>query len=73
MSNEGVSVGSLLSRIWRLLMIAERTRAGLNDSKDKEMIEKMAGELADIIEDFKGAVDVEALCLAKKSGKRSFP
>jgi hypothetical protein len=33
------------------------------------MIEKLGGELTDIIEDFMRAVDVEALCSAKRSGQ----
>jgi len=36
-----------------------------------ETIEELERELTNIIEDFTRAVDVEALCLAKKSGKRS--
>ena len=40
--------------------------------KIKEMIEKMDGELTDVIEDFMRAVDVEALGIAKKSGTCSF-
>ena len=35
------------------------------------MIEKMDGELTDVIEDFMRAVDVEALGIVKKSGTRS--
>ena len=42
---------------------------GLVHSKVKEMVEKMDGELTDVIEDFLRAVDVEALYLAKKNGK----
>ena len=38
-------------------------------SNDKEMIEKMEEDLTKIIEDFMRAVDIEALCLAKKNGK----
>ena len=34
-----------------------------------ETIEEMDGELANVIEDFTRAVDVEALRFAKKSGK----
>ena len=56
-----------------LLMIAGRMRDGLMNPNDNEMIEKMAGELADIIEDFMHAVDVETLCLAKESGERPCP
>ena len=50
-------------------MVAERMKHGLVNPKEKEMIEKMGGELTDVIEDFMLAVDVEALCSAKKSGK----
>ncbi len=35
------------------------------------MIEDMDGELSNVIEDFLRAVDVEALRLAKRSGKHS--
>jgi len=52
-----------------LMMIAERTGDALIYSKDKEMIEAMDGELANVIEDFTRAVNVEALRLAKRSGK----
>ncbi len=52
-------------------MIAERTGDALIYSKDKEVIEEMDGELAKVIEDFMRAVDVEALRLAKRSGKHS--
>ena len=56
---------------WQMLMIAERTVEGLIFSRDKEMVEKMNGELSKVIEDFKRAVDVEALRLAKKTGEHS--
>ena len=36
-----------------------------------EAIEEMERDLTKAIEDFDRAVDVEALCLAKKSGKRA--
>jgi len=52
-----------------MLMITERTGDALIYSKEKEMIEEMDGELAKVIEDFMRAVDVEALRLAKRSGK----
>jgi len=52
-------------------MVTGRMRGGLINSTDNDMIEKMAGELADVIEDFMRAVDVEALCLAKESGTHS--
>ena len=57
--------------ILQILMIAERTGDAPIYSKDKEMIEDMDGELANVIEDFLRAVDVEALRLAKRSGKYS--
>jgi len=50
-------------------MVVERTKDGLINSKLKEMVEKMGGELTKVIEDFMRAVDVEALYLAKKNGK----
>ena len=52
-----------------MLMIAERAGDALIYSREKEMIEEMDGELAGVIEDFMRAVDVEALRLAKRSGK----
>jgi hypothetical protein len=51
-----------------MLMIAERTGNALIYSKDKEMMDEMDGELANVIEDFLRAVDVEALRLAKRIG-----
>ena len=53
-----------------MLMIAGRTGDALLYSKDKEMIEKMDEELANVIEDFLRAVDVDALRLTKRIGKR---
>ena len=50
-------------------MIVERVKHGLVDTKEKEMIEKIGGELTGLIEDFMRGVDVEALCSAKRSGK----
>jgi len=55
----------------QMLMIAERTGDALIRSKDKDTMEEMAGELANIIEDFLRAVEVETLRLAKRSGKHS--
>ena len=57
--------------VWipQMLMIAGRAKDALIDSKDKEMFEEMDRELANIVNDFLRAVDVEALRLAKKSGK----
>ena len=52
-------------------MIAERTKDGLINSNVNEMIETMDEELTKIIEDFMRAVDIEALYLAKKTGKHS--
>jgi hypothetical protein len=65
---------SRLSLFWipQMLMIAERTGDALVYSKDKEMMEEMDGELANVIEDFLRAVDVEALRLAKRFGKHTF-
>ena len=57
--------------ITQMLMIAERTGDALIYSKDKERFEEIDRELANVIEDFLRAVNVEALRLAKRSGKRS--
>jgi ABC-type histidine transport system ATPase subunit len=54
-----------------MLMTAARTKDGLLNSKDKETIEKMEGELTNVIQDFDRAVNIEALRLAKETGKRS--
>jgi hypothetical protein len=56
----------------QMLMIAERTGDALIYSKDKEMMEEMGEELANVIEDFLRAVDVEALRLAQRIGKHTF-
>jgi hypothetical protein len=50
--------------------IAERTGDGLIDSKDNEMIEEIDGELANVIEDFLHAVEIE---VAKRIGKHTLP
>ena len=50
-------------------MIAERTGDAFIYSKGKELIDEMDEELAKVIEDFMRAVGVEALRLAKRSGK----
>jgi len=55
-----------------MLMVAERTGDALLYSRDKEMMEKMGEELANVIEDFLRAVDVEALRLAQRFGKHAF-
>jgi len=36
------------------------------------MMEEMAKELANVIEDFLRAVDIEALCVAKRIGEQTF-
>ena len=53
-----------------MLIVAGRMKDSLVNSKDNEMIEKMAGELADVIEEFMRAVDVETLRVAQESGER---
>ena len=57
--------------ISQVLMIAERTGDALINSKDKETLEEMDRELANVIGDFLSAVNIEALCLAKMTGKHS--
>ena len=57
--------------VLQMLMIAERAGDALIHSKDKEMMEEMDGELGSVIEDFLHAIDVEALSLAKRIGKRT--
>ena len=52
----------------QMLMIAVRTAGGL---VHPEKIEEMERELMKVIEDFDRAVNVEALHLAMKTGKRS--
>ena len=54
-----------------MLMIAERTADALIRSEDKDMMEEMAGELENVVEDFLRAVEVETLRLAKRGGKHS--
>jgi len=54
-----------------MLMIAERTGKGLLHPKDNEMMEKMGEELANVIEDFLRAVNVEALRGVKGIGKHT--
>ena len=53
-----------------MLMIAERAGDALLYLKDKEVMEKMDEELANVIEDFLRAVNVDALRLTKRIGKR---
>ena len=62
-----------LSLFWipQMLMIAERTREALLHSKDKETMEKLGEELANVIEDFLRTVDVEALRAVKGIGKHT--
>jgi len=64
---------SRLSLFWipQMLMIAERTREAPLHSKDKETMEKLGEELANVIQDFLRAVDVETLRLAKRIGKHT--
>jgi len=62
---------SSLFWIPRVLMIAERTGDALLFSKDKDMMEKLGEDLANVIEDFLRAVDVEALRLAQRNGKHT--
>ena len=52
-----------------MLMIAERAKDGLINSKITETIKKMDGALTKVFEDFDRAMDVEALRLAKETGK----
>jgi hypothetical protein len=68
MSNGAVSVGSHLFWDWQVLMIAERTMGGL---VHPGKIEEMDKELTKVIEDFDRAMNVEALRLAKQTGKHS--
>jgi len=65
---------SRLSLFWipQMLMIAERAGEALLHSKDKETMEKLGEELANVIEDFLRAVDVEALRGVKGIGKHTF-
>ena len=53
----------------QILMTAERARDVLIDSKDTEMLQELDGELANVIEDFLRAVDVETLRGVKMAGK----
>jgi len=64
---------SRLSLFWipQMLMIAERTGDALVRSESKETMERMSEELANVIEDFLRAVDVETLRLVKGIGKHT--
>ena len=53
----------------QILMIAERAGDALIYSRDKEMLEDMDRELANVIDDFLRAVNVEALRGVKMAGK----
>jgi hypothetical protein len=66
---------SRLPLFWipQMLMIAERTGVALVYSADNEMMDEMDGDLANVIDDFLRAVDVEALRLAKRIGKYTLP
>ena len=59
----------MFSRFGKSLRITARAVGG---PAYLEKIEEVDGELTKVIEDFMRAVDVEALRLAKKSGKHSF-
>ena len=50
-------------------MVAGRMKDGLVNAKDNETIEKMAGELVDVIEEFMRAVDVETLRRVQENGE----
>ena len=52
-------------------MVAERTGAALLSSKDKDSIKEMDEELASVIKHFLNAVNVEALRLARRLGRRT--
>ena len=69
MSNVVVLVGNRLFWDQQILTIAERTLGGRAHSGK---IEEMDGELTKVIEDFDRAVNVEALRLAKQTGKHPY-
>src|SRR5258708_33929336 len=69
MSNVDVWVGCHPFWIWEVLMIVERTVAGVISSNIKEMIAKMSEDLAKVVEDFLRVVDVETLFLTQRPGK----
>jgi len=54
-----------------MLMIAGRAGDALLYSEDKEMVDAMDEELANIIEDFTRAIHVETLGLAERIGKHT--
>jgi len=54
-------------------MIAERTGEALLHSRDSKTMEKLGEGLANVIEDFLRAVDVEALRAVKGIGKHTCP
>ena len=54
--------------MWHVLMMVTKTAGG---RAYQEAIAEMGNELTKVIEDFMRAVDVEALRLAKKSGKHA--
>jgi len=68
MSDVGVSVGNHLFWTGCVLMIAERMRGGAVHSEE---IKEMDRELTSVIEDFDRAVNVEALRIAKETGKHA--
>ena len=68
MSDMGVSVGNHFFWTGRALMIAARIVGG---GVRPEVIEEMARELTNVIEDFDRAMNVEALRIAKETGEHS--
>ena len=64
--------GRSLFWIPQMLMIAERTGDALISSKDKDSMKEMNEDLANVINDFLNAVNVEALRLARRIGRQSF-
>ena len=68
MSDVGVPVGNNILWTGNVLIIAERMMGGV---VRPAMIEEMDRELTNVIEDFDRAVNVEALRIAKETGKHS--
>ena len=68
MSDMAGSVGSHLCWDRQVLIMAERTLSGVAHSGKLEEMDK---ELSKVIEDFDHAMNVEALHLAKETGKHS--
>ena len=68
MSNVDVSVGNHLFWICQVLTVTARMVGGL---VRPGTIDKLDGELTEVIEDFDRAVNVEALRLVKETGAHS--